>query len=332
MIRVAMVYNRSSRNADPDIQKTTRYHFFMKALPRHPHLDIDFISHYANRLNVKNIVREHDCVLLPDIDLSAKLALKGITDHDIPVIARSSDPHVPLVTDIFQLYADLKVNWSFDQFPPAAFYKYHPAHYRYTWVPYGVEPSLYKTVRPWEERVDDHIAISGILDKPDLMHRLYYRIYKRRRAELSSNYHYKLRTQCSKLPYVIHTQSIYPNQGTDQLPDVLGSFRSAIAATTSYPTIKYMETPAAGCLTFMEVTDRNQAATFGYQDEKTAVFINSSNYKNKFQEYLDSTMDNKWRSIADAGRKYTMENLTNDKAADKVYRLLRTILGEDDSM
>ena len=112
------------------------------------------------------------------------------------------------------------------------------------------------------------------------------------------------------------------------MPEVLSSFRAAIAATTTVPTAKYMETPAAGCLTFMEVTDQNQAITLGYEDGKTAVFIDESNYQDRFQEYLDDPSDPKWRRIADAGRTYTMNNLTNDTAADKLYSLMRAVLGE----
>lgn len=324
-----MVCNKSSRSVNPTDPRRNYYHFFMDALPRHKHLDINFIGHYANRLNVAEIVRDHDLVLLPKLDdPSQTMALKGIPGYKIPVIAKAGDPHMFLRYDMLKQCASLKIDWLFDHIPSAAFYEYYPSRIKYTRIPYGVEPSLYEKVRAWEERVDDHIVISGTLDKPDLPHRMYYRVYKKLPAALATNHHYKLRTRCNKLPYVVHTRDIYPGQGTDQLPDVLSSFQAAIAATTNYHTIKYMETPAAGCLTFMEVTDKNQAATLGYEDGKTAVFINESNYTKKFREYLDNPSDSKWRKIAYAGRKYTMKHLTNDTAAEKLYGLMRTILGE----
>lgn len=330
VIRVAMVCNKSARSVNPASTRKTHYHFFMDALPRHPHLDVRFIGHYANRLDVSMIAREYDVVLLPRVDDPTQvMALKGIRDESVPVIGWATDPHAFLKHNMLKMYTDLKIDWSFSFFPPAAFYKYYPRHIKYTQIPYGVEPKLYETVRPWEERVDDYLAISGILEESrDLPQRLYDRLYRRRPAALRPNHHYKLRTRCSKLPYVIHTKSIYPNQDTDQLPDVLSSFRAAIAATTTFSTIKYIETPAAGCLTFMEVTDQNQAITLGYKDGKTAVFINEYNYQDRFQEYLDDPNDVKWRRIADTGRTYTMNNLTNDTAADKLYCLMRTILGE----
>ena len=325
-----MVCNKSVMSVNPTVSIKTLYYFFRDALPRHSRLDVRFIGHYANRLDVGMIAREYDVVLLPQIDDPTQvMALKGIRDESIPVVGFATDPHAFLKHDMLKMYADLKIDWSFSLFPPTAFYKYYPHHIKYTQIPFGVEPRLYETVRPWKERVDDYLAISGILEENrDLPHRLYDRLYRRRPAALRPNHHYKLRTRCSRLPYVIHTKSVYPNQNTAQLPTVLSSFRAAIAATSTFPTAKYMETPAAGCLTFMEVTSQNQANTLGYEDGKTAVFINELNYKSRFQEYLDDPGDPKWHKIADAGRVYTMNNLTNDTAADKLYCLMRTILGE----
>ena len=329
-----MVSNKSVKGVLPAIARKGKeymqYHFFSDALPRHPHLDVQFMGHYANRLDVSTIAREYDVVLLPRIDDPTQvMALKGIRDESIPVIGYATDPHTYLKHDMLKMYADLKIDHTFHNFHPATFYKYYPTHIKYTQIPHGVEPRLYETVRPWEERVDDHLAISGILEESrNLPQRLYDRWYRKRPAALRPNHHYKLRTRCSGLPYVVHTRDIFPNQGTDQLPEVLSSFRAAIAATTTVPTTKYMETPAAGCLTFMEVTDQNQAITLGYEDGKTAVFIDESNYQDRFQEYLDDPGDPKWRRIADAGRTYTMNNLTNDTAADKLYSLMRAVLGE----
>ena len=45
--------------------------------------------------------------------------------------------------------------------------------------------------------------------------------------------------------------------------------------------MKYKETPAAGCLTFMEITERNHGSFLGFEDGKSAVFIDESNYKRK---------------------------------------------------
>ena len=327
-IRVAIVYNKSHMHSE--VEPRVFYHFYMEALPRHKNLDVSFIGHYANRLDVDKIARDYDVVLLPQInEMSTVIALKGIKDKTIPVIAFTDDPHSFLKTDVPRIYSELKIDWTFGHYPPSAVYKYYPRHIKYEQIPLGVEPRLYNTVRPWSERVDDWLILSGVIDHQSLLKRLYFRYYRRRPSPLGHNYHYKLRTRCSNLPYVIHTQSIMPGQGSDDLPDLLSAFRGAIAATTTFPTIKYMETPAAGCLTFMEVTEQNDAVTLGYEDGKTAIFINDSNYKSKFQEYLNDPHDKRWKRIADAGRQYTLKHLTNDTAADKLYRQMRVMLGEE---
>ena len=106
-------------------------------------------------------------------------------------------------------------------------------------------------------------------------------------------------------------------------------FKAAIAATTSFPTMKYKETPAAGCLTFMEITKRNHGEHLGFEDSKSAVFIDESNYKKKFQEHLDSPDDPRWERIAREGRRYTLENLPNDRGAEMLVGIMRKALGEE---
>ena len=78
----------------------------------------------------------------------------------------------------------------------------------------------------------------------------------------------------------------------------------------------------------MEVTERNGGSFLGYEDGKSAIFINKSNYKKKFQEYLDNPNDPRWRRIADEGRRHALENLSNDVGVEKLVHAMRKILGE----
>lgn len=305
----------------------TYYYFFRRALDRNKNLEIDCFD-TLSRINVLELTKNYDVVLVPQIDVAASLALTGIRDCSIPVIGRSSDPHSVLARNMFELIERLKIDWFFDDYAPASFYEYYPKHFKYETVYLGLEPSLYTCEIPWAIRTPDKIAISGILDSPDLVHKLYHRLYLRTPKALTPNFHYKLRTKCNRLPYVIHTQDIYPGQGTDQLPRILSGFRAAIAATTTFPTIKYKETPAAGCLTFMEITERNHGAYLGFEDGKNAVFIDDKNYKEKLQEYLDSQNDPKWERIAGAGKKHALENLSNDKGVEMLVGIMRKALGE----
>ena len=100
-------------------------------------------------------------------------------------------------------------------------------------------------------------------------------------------------------------------------------YRTSIAAHSLYPVIKYWENTAAGCLTFMEVTEKNQASILGFEDGKNAIFINEKNYEKKLSEFISDPNNTKWAEIAENGRNYTMTNLTNDIAANSLVNLFK---------
>ena len=100
----------------------------------------------------------------------------------------------------------------------------------------------------------------------------------------------------------------------------------AIAATTFYPTIKYWETSASGCLTFMEISEKNNGKYLGYKDGTNAIFITENNYKEKFEEYLTDIMNPKWEQIAQEGTKYTMKKFSNDEAVKELVSLMEDLL------
>ena len=112
----------------------------------------------------------------------------------------------------------------------------------------------------------------------------------------------------------------------DYFPKYLSQYRAGIAACTVYPVQKYWEMTAAGCLTFMEMTEINDGYYLGFKDGETAIFMNEKNYKNKFEEFLNDPDNKKWQEIACAGREYVLNNLTNKKAANNLVNLMRELL------
>ena len=90
--------------------------------------------------------------------------------------------------------------------------------------------------------------------------------------------------------------------------------------------IKYFEIPAAGCLTFMEVTEKNDCKFLGFEDGKNAIFINEENYKEKFLEFLEDRKNPKWEDIANAGRTHALKNLNNDVALERIIGLMHKFL------
>ena len=71
----------------------------------------------------------------------------------------------------------------------------------------------------------------------------------------------------------------------------------------------------------MEITEKNNGYFLGYKDNETAIFIDEKNYKEKFQQYINDPDNPKWEKIANAGREYTMNNLTNDQATNELVKI-----------
>ena len=332
-IKVAMVYSSGYARLQGNRPIKTEYYFFKHAIFRNKILEVKELDPLVG-IDASKLEKDYDVILLPGVDVATALGLKGIKDCKIPVIARSHDPHnVVTKRDRIGLADSLKVDWFFDSYPSGAFYEYYPKRFKYDVVHLGLEPSLYTSETPWAERTTDRIVISGALENRfDFVRMLYHKVYLKKPKEKLPGFQYKLRTKCTDLPYVVHTRDVYPEQSTDQLPVVLSMFRAAIAATTAYPTIKYQETPAAGCLTFMESTERNHGVShLGFEDGKNAVLIDESNYLEKFQEYLDSQEDPKWKKIAQEGRRHALENLSNDKGVEQLVHIMRKVLGEENT-
>ena len=142
----------------------------------------------------------------------------------------------------------------------------------------------------------------------------------------SALYFYKLRTMCNKLLYVDYAGMKESKYINENYPEYLSKYCAAIATGTYYPVIKYFEIPAAGCLTFMEMTEKNDGCYLGFKDGETSIFMNEKNYKKKFEEFLNDPDNKKWQEIASAGREHVMSNLTNEKAVNRLVNLMRELI------
>ena len=137
---------------------------------------------------------------------------------------------------------------------------------------------------------------------------------------------YKLRTLTTKLPYVQYSSIKDGKYPDDDYPTYLTRYRASIAATTFYPTLKYWENAAAGCLTFMEITDLNDGKYLGFKNNESCIYINERNYKNRFQEFLSDPDNSKWSEIAQVGRNFAMNELNNDKAVEKIVDIMKELI------
>ena len=171
--------------------------------------------------------------------------------------------------------------------------------------------------------MENKILCTGATGNPSIRSRLTNRLLNPNR---SGWHYYKLRTMCTALSYVDYSGIKNSKYVNDDYVTYLTRYRASIAATTFYPTLKYWENAAAGCLTFMEITDKNDGKFTGFEDNKSAIFIDETNYKEKFQEFLNNPDDPKWKDIADAGRKFAMTELNNDKAVESIVRIIKNLI------
>ena len=324
-IRVAFIYKSSNPYMSKKAWATTYYHFFMNALRRNQELDVSYFP--AEKSFDTSILKNNfDVILLwENHPWGTPDELIGIKNLNIPVICRINDAHDAKIKGKIAYHEKYKIDYYFGYLPESFFYKYYPKNFRYKVIIYGVEPSLYENLTPFSQRIKNKILCSGAAASTKISTQLFERIV-RFRGETSMYKHYKLRTMCIKLPYVDYTTTLSHKYVNDDYPKLLAQYRTSIASHSLYPVIKYWESTAANCLTFMEVTEKNRADILGFKDNETAIFINEKNYKQKFQEYLEDPDNPKWEQIANAGREYTLTNLTNDKAVESLVELMKELI------
>ena len=318
-IKTAFIYKPSNPYMSKTAWATTYYHFFMNALNRHADLDMAYFP-AEKKFDVSKLRDKFDIILLwENHPWGSPDELSGIQNLDIPVICRINDAQDAKIKGKIDYHEKYKIDHYFGYLPERFFHKYYPKNFKYKVIFYGVEPKLYENLTPYSKRIKKKILCSGAAASTKFSSRLRYII----RGEQSQWKHYKLRTKCIELPYVDYTSTLQHEYINDKYPLLLMKYCTSIAACSSFPVIKYWESTAAGCLTFMEVTEKNQANILGFNDGKNAIFINEKNYEKKLSDYISDPNNAKWSEIAENGRYYTMNNLTNDVASNSLVEIFK---------
>ena len=318
-IKTAFIYKPSNPYMSKTAWATTYYHFFMNALNRHADLDMAYFP-AEKKFDVSKLRDKFDIILLwENHPWGSPDELSGIQNLDIPVICRINDAQDAKIKGKIDYHEKYKIDHYFGYLPERFFHKYYPKNFKYKVIFYGVEPKLYENLTPYSKRIKKKILCSGAAASTKFSSRLRDII----RGDRSLWKHYKLRTKCIELSYVDYTSTLQHEFINDKYPLLLMKYCTSIAAHSLYPVIKYWESTAAGCLTFMEVTEKNQAKILGFEDGKNAIFINEKNYEKKLSDYISDPNNAKWSEIAENGRYYTMNNLTNDVASNSLVEIFR---------
>jgi len=320
-IRVAFIYHKNNIFLTGKHFDNTYYHFYMEALKRNPKIDVSYFC-TEEEFDTKILKDKFDIIQLwGNTKFGMPNKLIGIKDLDIPVISCVGDPVD--TKESIPLHEELKIDHYFHFYSKEFFYSLYPKSFKYKTIIFGLERSLYQNVKPFENRINNKILLTGAIGNTKLWSIIINDI---KRPKWNAYRFYYLRTKCSKLPYVEYTATLNHKYVNDQYPKLLEKYATVIAATTYNPNIKYWENAAAGCLTFMEITKKNKGEYLGYIDDETAIFINKYNYEDKFKKFLNDNNNPKWKKIAEKGRKFTLENLNNDKAVEGLIEIMESLI------
>lgn len=359
--RIAFIYKASDIFWTGKHYDNTSYEFLVKAMQRNKDIDYMLVPVSGEYNAGRSLKGRCDAVILAGFRDYNMPRIHGLKSLDVPVLSRCGDPHDARRFGMGERnYDDYGIDCLFNFTNEKSFYKYYPHHMNYRTILFGIEPSSYQNLTPFNHRIKDKILNSGATARVyqnarPFKHRTVGKVinfaaatpgairwrvaseaclsYARDvlrnpdglpfRSRLlhpkPSAYHfYKLRTDCNRLAYVVYGRDASYQR-------MLSKYSAAIAATTHHPSIKYWETAAAGCLTFMEITEGNYGLYFGFEDGGNCVVINEDNHEERFEEYLNNSDDPKWEKIADAGRSHAIRNFSNDKGVEDLLELIREL-------
>ena len=319
ILRVAFIYEKSNIFLSGTHFDNIYYNFFINALKRNSSIQVTDYPTEKESFDTKILKDNTDIILLfTNNEFGMPKKLIGIQELDIPVISMLGDPGV--AKQSIPYHKKFKIDYYFHFLHESFVHELYPLNFKYKQIIFGVEPTLYDKVTPFKNRIKNKILNSGAIGNTKFISRIINSI---RNPKWNALQCYNLRTKCSTLPYVDYTPTLNHKFVNDQYPVLLQKYAAGIAANSINPNVKYWEISAAGCLTFMEITKKNKGRFLGYEDGKTAIFINENNYQEKFQEFLSDPDNPKWEKIANAGRDYTLKHFSNDVGVSSLVDLMK---------
>ena len=320
-IRVCLIYHKSNIFLTGEHFDNTYYHFFITSLKRNKDLELQLIP-TDDVFDFSKLRGKYDIILLwENGPLGMPKNMQDIKEIEIPIISRVTD--YGYAKKLQKLNEKCGIDYYFDFVPEDYFHEHYPDNFKYKTIIFGLESSLYNNLKPFDERIKDRILLTGAIGNKKFFSKIINDI---KNPKWNAYRFYNLRTKCSDLSYVDYTPTLQHNYVNDRYPQLLEQYASSIVATTYTPNIKYWENVAAGCLTFMEITKKNRGEYLGYEDGKTAIFIDKDNYEEKFEAYLNDLGNDKWERIAKNGREFTLKNFSNDKAATELVDLMKKLI------
>ena len=202
-LRVAFIHHKQNIFLSGHHFDNTYYNFFMRALRRNENIDV---------VNVPT-GRQFDCLKLKnkfDVILLWQNSLFGMPEEllnveklSIPVIAKCSDPID--TKESIKFHEKWNISCYFHFISKDFFYELYPKEFNYKTIIFGLEPSLYKNLKPFNERIKNRILLSGAIGNKKFLSRIINDI---RNPKWNAYRCYFLRTQCTKLSYIDYTPTL----------------------------------------------------------------------------------------------------------------------------
>jgi len=316
-LKLAIVYNKNNKQMSGEYFDGQIKNYFVDSLEANDGVDIEIFNNPAG-LNFDKIEKQNfDGIMLFDITpWGAPEHLVGLDKCNVPKFLMVGDCHhassiatqYGMTENKVELIKKYNIDCCYYHHSEEYFHEYYPKEYRYKQIYFGIMKDLYeRNSIPWAERAKDRILLTGSLS--------------------AGEWYYNLRYECARHPRVQYANRTLGFTG-EKYAILLSHYRAAIAATSYQTTGKYFEIPAAGCLTFMEVTKRNHGILTGYKDGDTAIFINEDNYMQKFNEFLEDPENPKWERIAKRGQEFTFEHHSDQVKVKQMINMVKEIRGE----
>ena len=215
-IKVAFIYKASNIFMTGKHFDNTYYNFFIKALGRNSEMDLTLVP-TEEIFDSSKLKNKFDVILLWENNTyGMPEEIYNIENLDIPVIARAADPGD--AKNSVKSHKKWKIDYYFDFLDKSFFYDLYPSNFNHKTIIFGVEPSLYQNVTPIKDRIKDKILNSGAIGNTKFTSRIINTI---RNPKWNALQCYKLRTKCSKLPYVDYTSTLNHEFVNDKYPLLL---------------------------------------------------------------------------------------------------------------
>ena len=277
-IKVAFIYKASNIFMTGKHFDNNYYNFFLKALPRNKNIEVtNFIE--EEKFDIEKLENKFDVILLWQNNEFGTPDLINIKNSKIPVITRCADPREIEITKKY--HKKWKIDYYFHFWPESFFHSFLPKNFKYKSIIYGLESSLYKNTTPFEDRIKNKILNSGAIGNTKLLSKIINDI---KNPKWNAYRVYYLRTIINNLPYVDYFPTLQNEFVGDKFPLLLQKYQASVAASTTNPVAKMWEIPAAGCMTFLEVNEKNNADFVGFKIMKMLFLlmkkITKKNFKN----------------------------------------------------